>query len=89
MEKELSSCDFHLYSHPDKILFKHLSNVGNKSISTSREKRLSLEKFGIDENTFSKITFLIGVCHDFGKGTRYFQRYLFETRSFHTEGLKK
>ncbi|WP_048109041.1 CRISPR-associated helicase/endonuclease Cas3 [Methanosarcina barkeri] len=79
MVKELSSCDFHLYSHPEKILFKHLSNVGNKSISTSKEKSLSLEKFGIDENTFSKITFLIGVCHDFGKGTKYFQRYLFET----------
>ncbi len=79
MEKELSSCDFHLHSHPDKILFRHLSNVGDKSISISREKNLSLEKFGIDENTFSEIAFLIGVCHDFGKGTKYFQRYLFET----------
>jgi len=88
MEKELSSCDFHLHSHPDKILFRHLSNVGNKSISTSREKSLSLEKFGIDENTFSKITFLIGVCHDFGKGTRYFQRYLFETNPSIQRGLR-
>lgn len=78
MEKELSLCDFHLHSHPNKILFRHLFNVGNKSILTSGEKSLSLEKFGIDENTFSKISFLIGVCHDFGKGTKYFQRYLFE-----------
>lgn len=88
MEKELSSCDFHLYSHPDKILFRHLSNVGNKSISTSKEKILSLEKFGIDENTFSKIAFLIGACHDFGKGTKYFQRYLFETDPAVQRGLK-
>jgi CRISPR-associated endonuclease/helicase Cas3 len=79
MEKELSSCDFQLHSHPDKILFNHLSNVGSKSFSTSRAKRLSLDKFGIDENIFSEISFLIGICHDFGKGTRYFQRYLFET----------
>jgi CRISPR-associated endonuclease/helicase Cas3 len=88
MEKELSSCDFHLHSHPDKILFKHLSNVGNKSISTSRAKRLSLEKFGIDENTFSRIAFLIGICHDFGKGTKYFQRYLFEPDPAIQRGLK-
>ncbi|WP_269850712.1 HD domain-containing protein [Methanosarcina horonobensis] len=89
MGKELSSCDFHLHSHPDKILFRHLSNVGNKSISTSREKSLSLEKFGIDENIFSKISFLIGICHDFGKGTDYFQRYLFETDLAIQRSLKK
>ncbi|OEU42314.1 hypothetical protein BGV40_10245 [Methanosarcina sp. Ant1] len=88
MEKELSSCDFHLYSHPDKILLKHLSNVGNKSISTSKAKRLSLEKFGLDENTFSRIAFLIGICHDFGKGTKYFQKYLFETDPAIQRGLK-
>lgn len=88
MEKELSSCDFHLRSHPDKLLFKHLSNVGNKSSSTSEEKSLSLEKFGIDENVFSKITFLIGICHDFGKGTEYFQRYLLETNPSIQRSLK-
>ncbi|WP_048117984.1 CRISPR-associated helicase/endonuclease Cas3 [Methanosarcina vacuolata] len=88
MEKELSSCDFHLRSHPDKLLFRHLSNVGNKSISTSKEKSLSLEKFGIDENTFSKMTYLIGVCHDFGKGTGYFQRYLLETNPSIQRSLK-
>lgn len=88
MEKELSSYDFHLRSHPDKLLFRHLSNVGNKSISTSKEKSLSLEKFGIDEKTFSKMTYLIGVCHDFGKGTRYFQRYLLETNPSIQRSLK-
>lgn len=79
MGKELSSCDFHLHSHPDKMLFRHLSNVGSKSLSNSKSKSLSLEKFGIDENIFSKISFLIGICHDFGKGTKYFQRYILET----------
>jgi len=88
MEKELSSCDFHLHSHPDKLLFTHLSNVGRKSISTSSEKSLSLEKFGIDGNTFSNISFLIGICHDFGKGTSYFQRYLFETDTSVQKALK-
>lgn len=88
MEKELSSCDFHLRSHPDKLLFRHLSNVGNKSSSTSKEKSLSLEKFGIDENTFSKITYLIGISHDFGKGTEYFQRYLLETNPSIQRSLK-
>jgi len=79
MGKELSSCDFYLHSHPKKTLFEHLSNVGNKSILTSDAKNLSLEKFGIDQNTFSEIAFLIGVCHDFGKGTKYFQKYILET----------
>lgn len=88
MGKELSLCDFHLHSHPDKILFRHLLNVGNKSVSTSSEKNLSLEKFGIYENTFSKIAYLIGICHDFGKGTKYFQRYLFETDPSIQRGLK-
>lgn len=79
MGKELSSCDFYLHSHPEKTLFKHLSSVGNKSILTSEAKNLSLEKFGIDQNIFSNIAFLIGICHDFGKGTKYFQRYVLET----------
>lgn len=88
MGTELSSCDFHLHSHPDKILFRHLFNVGNKSISTSQSKSLSLGKFGIDENIFSNISFLIGICHDFGKGTEYFQKYLFETDPSIQRGLK-
>lgn len=79
MGTELSSCDFYLHSHPDKLLLKHLSNVGNKSILTSETKNLSLERLGIDQTTFSKIVFLIGICHDFGKGTRYFQKYILET----------
>jgi CRISPR-associated endonuclease/helicase Cas3 len=88
MEKELSSCDFHLRSHPDKLLFRHLSNVGNKSSSTSEEKSLSLDKFGIDENTFSNIAYLVGICHDFGKGTEYFQSYLLETNPSIQRSLK-
>jgi CRISPR-associated endonuclease/helicase Cas3 len=79
MEKELSLCNFYLHSHPNKLLVTHLSNVGNKSIFTNKEKKLSLEKLGIDENIFSKVAFLIGICHDFGKGTKYFQRYVLET----------
>ncbi|MFY1112934.1 MAG: CRISPR-associated helicase Cas3' [Methanosarcinaceae archaeon] len=88
MESVLFSCDFTLHSHPDKKLCDHLLSVGNKSSLSCKEKSLSLEKFGINNDNFVDITYLIGVCHDFGKGTEYFQNYLFETDPLKQRSLK-
>ncbi|MDD2439753.1 MAG: CRISPR-associated helicase Cas3' [Methanosarcinaceae archaeon] len=88
MEKESSLCDFQLYSHPDKILYTHLLNVGNKSASTSETKKLSFEKIGLERKTFTRIAYLIGICHDFGKGTGYFQKYLLEADPKRKRSLK-
>lgn len=52
------------YSHPDKLLIDHLSEV----------KTLCLKQ--LDEE-YKKAGEIISICHDFGKYTTYFQNYLF------------
>jgi CRISPR-associated endonuclease/helicase Cas3 len=66
-----------LKSHPDKSLFNHLKNVGNNSKKILKSKNLNLDKF-IDFETLKDISYLIGVTHDFGKATRFFQDYINE-----------
>ncbi|PKP54646.1 MAG: CRISPR-associated helicase/endonuclease Cas3 [Candidatus Altiarchaeales archaeon HGW-Altiarchaeales-3] len=66
-----------LKSHPDKLLYDHLQKVGDLC-----QKNLSLKKLNIDEyvdfNILRDISYLIGITHDFGKSTSYFQDYLQE-----------
>jgi len=66
-----------LKSHPDKLLYEHLQKVGDLC-----QKNLSLKKLNIDEyvdfNVLRDISYLIGITHDFGKSTLYFQDYLQE-----------
>lgn len=59
-----------LYSHPNKFLIDHLKNVGQLSRTILNEKSLESREL------FSHISYLIGVCHDFGKATPAFQKYL-------------
>jgi CRISPR-associated endonuclease/helicase Cas3 len=67
-----------LYSHPDKLLEQHL-----KKVADICSKNLSLKKLNIDEyldfNVLRDVSYLIGISHDFGKATSYFQNYLRET----------
>ena len=67
-----------LYSHPDKLLQQHLQRVAYIC-----SKNLSLKKISIEEylsfNVFRDVSYLIGISHDFGKATSYFQNYLRET----------
>ena len=51
------------YSHPDKRLIKHLTEVRDISI-------------GQIPNEYEKAYEIIALCHDFGKYTSYFQNYL-------------
>ncbi len=66
-----------LKSHSDKLLCEHLQKVGDLC-----QKNLSLKKLNIDEyvdfNVLRDISYLIGITHDFGKSTTYFQDYLQE-----------
>lgn len=72
-----SSLSNDLKSHPDKLLKDHLFNVGNCCRKTLSSKKLNIEKY-IDFNTLREVAYLIGVSHDFGKATSYFQDYINE-----------
>lgn len=63
------------YSHlePDKILLKdHLQYVGNRS-----QRIINSKEFNeINKNIISDVSYLIGISHDFGKYTTFFQEKL-------------
>ena len=63
------------YSHlePDKILLKdHLQYVGNRS-----QRIINSKEFNeINKNIISDVSYLIGILHDFGKYTTFFQEKL-------------
>lgn len=66
-----------MYSHPDKLLEDHLQKVGDLCRQNLSLKKLNLEGY-INFNILKDISYLIGVSHDFGKATTYFQEYLKE-----------
>ena len=70
-----------LYSHPEKLLVDHLQKVGDLCRQNLFLKKLNLDGY-IDFNILKDISYLIGVSHDFGKATTYFQEYLKEKDEF-------
>jgi CRISPR-associated endonuclease/helicase Cas3 len=66
-----------MYSHPDKLLVDHLQKVGDLCKQNLSLKKLNLDGY-IDFNILKDISYLVGVAHDFGKATNYFQEYLKE-----------
>lgn len=66
-----------LKSHPNRLLKDHLSNVGNRCKETLSSKKLNIGEY-IDFDTLKDVAYLIGVSHDFGKATSYFQNYIGE-----------
>ena len=74
-----------ILSHPDKLLSEHLLNVAKQSINIIESKNLKLD---IPTKKFSEIVYLIGICHDFGKITTYFQDYIIK-RTTPDERLKR
>jgi CRISPR-associated endonuclease/helicase Cas3 len=65
-----SYSDLKSHTDPDKPLRDHLREVGN----TCKDVVLSLK---IENNEFlAKVAYLMGISHDFGKGTTFFQDYL-------------
>lgn len=63
------SADSYL-SHPNKLLKTHLLNVGNNSKNIFNNLCIK------NKNLYADLSFLIGVAHDFGKSTTYFQNYI-------------
>ncbi|MBC7081360.1 MAG: CRISPR-associated endonuclease Cas3'' [Thermoplasmatales archaeon] len=61
---------FKLKSHPNKLLKNHLENVAKLSTDIVNSKYIE------DKEIFSKIAYLIGISHDFGKATTFFQKML-------------
>jgi len=71
-----------LYSHilPDgnKLeLDKHLHTVGEICANIVHNKKLNFE---IKQNIIENLAYIIGISHDFGKATRYFQERLFKQK---------
>ncbi len=61
---------FKLKSHPNKLLKDHLVNVANLSKEIIETKSIQ------NKEIFTEIAYLIGITHDFGKSTTYFQNWL-------------
>jgi len=73
-----------LYSHPDKFLEDHLINTSKIIRNYVYEKNVEI----IDKDTFLKTVTIISLCHDFGKATNYFQKYLFTENEIERNKLK-
>ncbi|MGC1123053.1 MAG: CRISPR-associated endonuclease Cas3'' [Candidatus Methanofastidiosia archaeon] len=72
MLMENTSSSYKLLSHPDKPLIDHLQNVGNMAKEMVNSKEID------NRDVFSEVAYLIGISHDFGKATIYFQKWLNE-----------
>lgn len=64
------SSSFKLKSHPGKLLIDHLRNVGRLSKDIVSSKHIE------HKNVLSDLAYLIGISHDFGKATTFFQTML-------------
>ena len=64
------SHSFKLKSHPDKLLKEHLENVGRLSKEILESKTIDCKEI------FAEVAYIIGITHDFGKATTYFQNWL-------------
>jgi len=62
--------DMQFFSHPDKLLIKHLEEVGNKARDFINVDLLSKE-----------LAYITGVTHDFGKYTTFFQEHLLNRKN--------
>ncbi len=66
-----------LLSHPNKLLYDHLHSVGNLS------KVFSQNTFFSVSEDIHNIHYLIGLLHDYGKATNYFQAKLKKLQKDH------
>lgn len=67
---------FRLRSHPDKLLVDHLKRAGQLCRSTVEDKALNMDT--CEKALLMDVAYLMGVTHDLGKATRFFQEYLRE-----------
>jgi len=65
-----------LKARPNQELEDHLESVAEYSKRVVDEKELSFRDYSKEE--IARVSYILGVCHDFGKATSYFQSYLDE-----------
>lgn len=78
------SYSFKLKSHPDKLLKDHLHRVGELSRKTVADKSLNIG----EKDLLRDAAYLIGITHDLGKATKFFQDYIVETDEKKKKSLK-
>jgi CRISPR-associated endonuclease/helicase Cas3 len=76
-----------IYSHPNKLLENHLLSVGKLSQEILSSKRFNLDSY-IEKCVIQDISYLIGVTHDSGKASFYFQDYIREKDEEKKQKLK-
>ena len=81
---ESESHSFSLLSHPDKLLINHLRNVGKMASKTVADKSLNIA----EADLLRDMAYIIGVTHDFGKATKFFQKYIVEKDEKRRRSLK-
>jgi len=67
MENDKISSFIELKSHPNKLLEEHLKEVGELSKEIVETKNIRNKQF------LAEVAYLIGIAHDFGKATTFFQ----------------
>ncbi len=72
-----SSSSSELWSHPGTELGEHLLAVAEKAKAAVEAAPMTLSY--IPAELMLQLAYVIGACHDLGKGTRFFQEYLKET----------
>jgi len=77
-QEKISYSSNDLKSHPDKLLEDHLSAVGTLCKEIVSSKKLNIDEY-VSLGVFQDISYLVGITHDFGKGTPFFQKYINET----------
>lgn len=70
-------CFSELYSHPEKKLTDHLSNVSDRCVEKLNSTHHNL-RFLVPNDILKRFIYISGFAHDLGKSTKYFQDYLFE-----------
>jgi CRISPR-associated endonuclease/helicase Cas3 len=78
------SYSYKLKSHPDKLLVNHLQQVGDLAKKTVEERSLKID----DADLLRNAAYLIGITHDLGKATRFFQEYIDEKDEKKKRSLK-
>lgn len=78
------SYSFKLKSHQDKLLVDHLRKVGQLSRRTVKDKSLNID----EADLLKDVAYLIGITHDLGKATHFFQEYITEKDEKKKKSLK-
>lgn len=75
--------NFYSHDNPKVLLKKHLQEVANRSREIIQKKNIE----NIDKTILADISYLIGISHDFGKYTSFFQKNRIDKIPIENENL--